>query len=146
VTPPPVAGCAIGVLTDRLAERCDAVVAWDCAPAAAGQARARCAGWPGVEVAVADVGVAWPAGSFDLVVVSELGYYFSVPRLAELRARAVCALERGGALVAVHWTGTSPDHLLHADEVHAVLGDDAHLAPVAGAVHPGFRVDVWRRR
>jgi cyclopropane fatty-acyl-phospholipid synthase-like methyltransferase len=42
-------GCSIGVLTARLASRCDKVIGVDFAPSAVAAARARCAPYPGVK-------------------------------------------------------------------------------------------------
>ena len=43
-------GCSIGVLTKRLAERCDSLLATDVAETALAQARNRCAGLPHVDI------------------------------------------------------------------------------------------------
>jgi hypothetical protein len=57
----------------------------------------------------------------------------------------VASLEPDGVLMAVHWLGRSEDHLLHGDEVHAILNE------VAGIRHGGayrddrFRLDWWAR-
>ena len=75
-------GCSIGELTARLAFRADELVAMDCSPTAVETARARCRGLDHVTFAVGELPRAWPAGPFDLVVLSEIGYYFD---RAELR-------------------------------------------------------------
>jgi len=51
-------------------------VAVDVAQAAVDAARARLAGRPGVDVGRASLPEAWPEGTFDLVVASEVLYYF----------------------------------------------------------------------
>lgn len=135
-------GCAVGELTVRLAARCDEVVAVDPSPTAVARARARVAREPGVHVAVGAVPEAWPAGSFDLVVLSELGYYFDRTDLAALVDRARACLAPGGQLLATHWRGHSDDHVLHGDDVHAVLAD--RLGPaVATVTDPGFLTGRW---
>jgi SAM-dependent methyltransferase len=138
--------CAVGELTRRLAARCDEVVACDWAAAAVAYARVHYGHLANVDWAVASVPEDWPPGLFDLVVLSELGYYFSADDLAGLRERAVGSLEPDGTLVAVHWLGHSPDHLLHGDEVHTVLAATSDL--VAGGAYrdDGFRLDWWTRR
>ncbi len=82
---------------------------------------------------------------FDLVVLSEIGYYFEVPELVELRDRAVASLEPGGTLVAVHWRGHSDAHRLHGDVVHAHLADAAGVRPLGAYLDDGFRLDLWER-
>ncbi len=138
--------CAVGELTRRLAERCDEVVASDWATAAVARARATQGHLTNVAWSVAAVPEDWPSGRFDLVVLSELGYYFSPDALAGVRDRAIASLEPHGTLLAVHWLGHSPDHLLHGDEVHTVLGATNALAPGGAYRDDGFRLDWWTRR
>jgi predicted TPR repeat methyltransferase len=137
--------CANGELTWRLAERSDQVEAMDCSPTAVARARARCAGLPGVVITVGELPHAWPQGRFDLVVFSELGYYFDVGELAGLRDAAAGALVSSGILVGVHWLGTSEDHLLSGDEVHRVLHEGKSLELIARYRDDQFRLDVWER-
>ncbi|MGH3547465.1 MAG: hypothetical protein ACRDQU_04950 [Pseudonocardiaceae bacterium] len=68
-------GCSIGVFTVQLAVRCDRLLATDVARAPLRAARDRLAPLTHVEVAYRAVPQDWPPGSFDLVVISELGYY-----------------------------------------------------------------------
>jgi protein-L-isoaspartate O-methyltransferase len=70
-------GCSIGVLTERLAAYCDAVYAIEFSSTASDQAQARCAHLPNVEVRCAAMPEGMPARDFDLVVLSEIGYYFT---------------------------------------------------------------------
>jgi SAM-dependent methyltransferase len=140
--------CSIGVLTAGLAERCEEVQAIDIAPSAVAMALARCANFPGVRISCADLAAHCPEGPFDLIVFSELGYYFEKEQLVRIAARLSATLEAGGELIAVHWLGTSEDHLLHGDQVHAILKDTLTdtCAWIKGARHPGFRLDTWRRK
>ena len=98
-------GCSIGELTARLAPRCDHLLAIDASPTAVARARERCRGLDHVEVMVGELPQAWPTGVFDLVVLSELGYYFTAAHWARLVERAGAALADHGALLAVHWRG-----------------------------------------
>ena len=139
-------GCAVGELSRRLAGRCDALVAWDGAPTVVDVARQRLAAWPNVEVDVGAVPVAWPEGTFDLIVLSEIGYYFERLELGRLVARSIGSLESGGTLLATHWLGRSPDHALHGDDVHDVLGAELDLVHDGAFRDAGFRVDWWIRR
>jgi len=139
--------CSIGVLTAALAGRCDEVQAIDIAPSAVAAARALCTNFPGVTIGCADLAEQAPPGPFDLIVFSELGYYFREAQLRRIAESLVATLAAGGELVAVHWLGDSEDHLLHGDQVHAILGDTLtrSCAWIKSARHPGFRLDSWRR-
>ena len=139
-------GCSIGELTARLAPRCDHLLAIDASPTAVARARERCRGLDHVEVMVGELPQAWPTGVFDLVVLSELGYYFTAAHWARLVERAGAALADHGALLAVHWRGASTDHVLHGDVVHEVARASASadgLPLVASYIEARFRADLW---
>ena len=136
-------GCSIGVLTERLVDRCDALTAIDVAPAALARASERLVEHPHVRVRRAVVPDALPSGPFDLVVLSEVGYYLSRPDLLALRDRLAEAVAPGGALVLVHWTGET-DYPLSADAVHGAFDGDAWQVVTRGGTD-AYRLDVLRR-
>ena len=139
-------GCSIGELTAALAERCETLIATDISPTAAARAEARCAHLPNVTVACMNIAEQLPDGPFDLIVLSEVGYYFEPARLASLTEDLIDRLTPQGELTAAHWLGHSADHVLHGDEVHSLLGAHTRLEWLAGSRATGFRVDSWRRR
>ena len=101
-------GCSIGELTGRLGPACDALLGVDIAEAALAQARRRNADAPHIQFARMTIPAQVPPGRFDLIVLSEVLYYFSVEDLARV-ARWVCGvLEPGGAALLVHWLGETP--------------------------------------
>ncbi len=81
-------GCSIGVLTEKLAERCDSVLATDIVPAALESARARLTGRD-AEFRLWALGDDWPDETFDLVVISEVGYYLTFEKLIEAMLHVV---------------------------------------------------------
>ena len=70
-------GCSIGVLTERLARICDQVEAMDISPTAVARTRDRCGLLQNVTVSHGALPVDLPTGYFDLIVLSEIGYYLS---------------------------------------------------------------------
>lgn len=138
-------GCAIGELTALLAPRCDRLLATDIAPTAVARARHRCAAFSNVRIECADVLEMPPNQKFDLIMLSEIGYYFDVHTLAVLARRLSVALEVDGELVAVHWLGQSADHVLHGDEVHQILREQLSVSRALSERHPLFRLDTWRK-
>lgn len=113
--------CGAGLVTALLAPRCDALLAVDAAAIAAGMARQRLAGHPHVDVRRGAVPDDWPDATFDLIVLSEVGYYLTPPMLERLLALAVDSLRHGGELMAVHYRPAAAEHVLDGDRVHAAI-------------------------
>jgi protein-L-isoaspartate O-methyltransferase len=137
--------CSVGELTAQLAPLCGELIATDIAPSAVERAQQRCRAWPNVQVFRADLAAGSPPGPFDLIVFSELGYYFDGATLMHIARDLECKLAPGGELVAVHWLGYSADHVMHGDAVHQLLGRCLALQWIKGARHAGFRIDTWAR-
>jgi SAM-dependent methyltransferase len=138
-------GCSIGVLTERLAHCCRNVFAMDISPTAVAMAQARCAHCANATIVEGALPEDLPSGTFDLIVFSEIGYYFERPALAGVRDLLTGRLARRGVLVAAHWLGVSTDHLLSGDEVHDVLRAADTLKTVASQRHEGFILESWER-
>ncbi len=111
-------GCSIGVLTSQLGKRCDSLLSVDVAETALTQARRRCEGMPGVQIERMQVPEEQPQGSFDLIVVSEVGYYWSPQDQVRAMEMLAAHQESGGHLVLVHWTPEVHDYPQTGDEVH----------------------------
>jgi SAM-dependent methyltransferase len=139
-------GCSIGVLTQRLAASCDTLVAIDASPTAVAAARRRTVGAGHVDARVAVLPEALPDGPWDLVVASEVLYYFPLPLLGVLLDALEATLTPGGTLLAVHFTGDAPDHRLTGDAVHETLLARPALEHTVGARGTGYRLDGFRRR
>lgn len=140
-------GCSIGVLTARLAAFCDRVEAIEISPAAAELARLRCAHLPNVSVECASLSDRLPQGEFDLIVFSEIGYYFGESELRHILQELLDRLAIGGTLLATHWLGISEDHTLSGDRVHELLGAMPGRPRHEHAErHEGFRLDRWSRK
>lgn len=137
-------GCSIGVLTEQLAGRVDELVAWELHPGTASRTAVRTDHLSQVSVEAAAIPERWPDGAFDLIVLSEVGYYFEDDALARLVRRLDVALAPEGDLVAVHWDGPT-DYPHTAAEVHDALARVDGLEPWVAHRDQGFRLDVWRR-
>ena len=125
-------GCSIGVLTERLAAHCDEVYAIDFSPSAAAQARARCAYLPHVEVCCAALQEVTPAKDFDLLVLSEIGYYFTSQSWHRTSAALIDSLPKGATVLAAQSLG---------DEVHEILLAHRKLRVEHMERKPNMRLD-----
>jgi SAM-dependent methyltransferase len=136
-------GCSIGVLTALLADRCEQLLATDVAPAAVATATERLAPYDGVDVAELAVPHDWPMGRFDLIVLSEIGYYLSADDLELLLDRVVGSLEPGGTLLAVHWRHPVADYPLRGDDVHDLLATSPELHRLARHEETDLLLEVF---
>ena len=138
-------GCSIGVLTRLLAGRCDRLLSCDAAAAAAEAAVRRNASLRNVRVEQRLLPGDWPAGRFDLIVFSELLYYFGEDDLRNILRLAAGALRPGGTLIAVHWRYPVAEYPRSGDEVHAAIGRQPGLAELAAYADSDFMAEVYLR-
>jgi SAM-dependent methyltransferase len=134
-------GSSIGVLTALLAERCDDVLALDISAAAIESARSRVP--QNVELRHADASVAFPAGTFDLIVLSEVGYYFSAAVLDRVVGDIASALAPGGTLIACHWRHPVDDYPLSGDAVHRIIASRLPFERIVTHVERDFLLAVY---
>jgi SAM-dependent methyltransferase len=143
-------GCSLGVLTAQLAPRCGHLLAVDVSEAALAQARARCAELPQVEIRLMQVPNEFPSQSFDLILLSEVGYYWSPDDLARATEKLIAALLPGGQLLLVHWTPPVHDYPLTGDDVHEFFltkaAAEGPLRHLAGQRHEQYRLDLLEKR
>lgn len=136
-------GCSVGVLTSLLAERCSSLLAVDVADSAVEVARRRLAARPHVTVERRTLPGAWPSGNFDLVVLSEVGYYLAPDDLRALLCAATTALDPDGAIVAVHWRHEVADYPLRGDEVQAAVAASPGLQRLVRHEEADFLLEVF---
>lgn len=138
-------GCSVGELTHRLAGRCHQVEAMDISRSAVKRAKARCRDLSNITFRVGSLPHQIPNDEFDLIVFSEIGYYFDDAGLIELGTELVRRIPISGTFLAAHWLGFSEDHLLSGDRVHEMIGCLAGLTLTRSERYAGFRLDRWMR-
>lgn len=137
-------GCSIGVFTAMLAPHCDELLAVDTSQRAVDLARERLAGFPSVRVERRTLPEETPEGPFDLVVASEILYYFTEEVMLAALRHFEEELTPGGSMLAVHWRGEPKTHPLRGDEVHELLRCHTRLTHVLSATEPEYRLDLFR--
>ena len=139
-------GGSIGVLTALLANKCDSLLSIDVSETAQKKAIARCRDLPQVRFRIARVPQNFPDESFDLILVSEVGYYLSRLDLNKTRRLILEHLKVGGHLLLVHWTLYAKDYPLTGDEVHDFfLEANKDLKHLKGSRHERYRLDLFER-
>lgn len=138
-------GCGTGALTARLAERCDAVVALDVSPRAVASTQERIGGSPSVTVHEADARSTLPAGPFDLVVLSELAYYWDAADLERVVASIDGELAHNGVLAVCHWRHPIAEAPSTGDEAHALLAATGRFASLVRHREEDFVLEILGR-
>jgi len=139
-------GCSIGVLTEELATRCDFMLGVDVVEAPLDVARKRLEGHTGVRFERRTLPEEWPDGRFDLIVLSEVGYYFSIVRLRSLLEQCRASMAPGGVLIACHWRHLVEDYPITGDAVHACLTLVVGLQRTVHHAERDFILEVYEQR
>lgn len=140
-------GGSIGVLTEKLAPRCDTLLSIDVSPIAQERAIQRCRHQPQVRFQIMNFPEQFPDETFDLVLLSEVGYYWNWTDLKQAQQRILQLLEPGGHLLLVHWTQDAPDYPLRGDQVHNsfLTLASTSLRHLEGQVETFYRLDLFAR-
>ena len=138
-------GCANGVLTAQLGPRCDALLAVDVSETALEAGRARCASQPHIRIEQRRLPAEAPQETFDLVLLSEVVYYWDSEDIVRLGDWLRGAVRSGGHVLLVHWIGET-DYPKSGDdavaELHAALAD--RVSVERSDRHDAYRLDLWR--
>jgi SAM-dependent methyltransferase len=136
-------GCSIGVLTCQLALRCHSLLAVDVAEAALAEARRRCADRANVTIARMQIPQEWPARHFDLVLFSEVLYYFATDDLERTAMRARASITPGGHALLVHYI-LPTDYPASGDAATDGFIARSGLTPILQRREPQYRLDLLR--
>jgi SAM-dependent methyltransferase len=117
-------GCSIGILTKLLSPRCVSLLAVDSSPTAIEAAKSVSA--PNVVFRVANLPAEFPKGKFDLIVLSEILYYFDKSDLARVAQSCIDSISQDGEIVLCHWLGET-DYPLTGVEASELFA--CHIKP-----------------
>lgn len=142
-------GCSIGVLSGMLAARVDNLLSVDVSEKALKKARLRNADKENVDFKFMQFPSQKPEGTFDLVILSEVAYYWGDEEFDQARDEVTQLLEPGGDLMLVHWTPFVDDYPLTGDEVHErfikFAQESGKLEHLEGKRETSYRMDVFRK-
>lgn len=111
-------GGSIGILTEKLAQRCQYLLSVDVSKIAQDQARQRCQYFSNVDFEIMSIPQEFPKEYFDLIILSEVGYYWCWEDLSKAQTLILEHLQSKGHLLLVHWIVDAEDLPLTGDEVH----------------------------
>jgi protein-L-isoaspartate O-methyltransferase len=137
-------GCAFGVLSERLAPRCDALIASELVSQVAERARRRLKDFAHVQVETAAIPDFWPSGRFDLIVLSEVVYYLTEAGAHELLARLAESTAEHAHVIGVHYRGVT-DYPMTGDAAQTVLRSSACLKSLARYEEELFALELFER-
>ena len=137
------AGASIGVFTEMLADRCEELLAVDVSERAVAAARKRLSGRGHVRVERRTLPEEMPDGPFDLIVASEVLYYFPGEEMLAVLRGFERELAHGGSLLAVHWRRETKTYPLQGDEVHELLAQNTRLRNKETIIEPDYRLDLF---
>jgi len=135
--------CANGELSAGLAERCAELLCQDLNPTAVALARQRLAGVHNASVVTGCLPGDWPGGSFDLIVLSEMGYYLDPTAWLQVIEQSVASLTYDGGLLACHWRHPIAGCPQDGREVHQMLAKHLPLYPVLRHEEADFLLEYW---
>ncbi|MBA2535048.1 MAG: methyltransferase [Rubrobacter sp.] len=137
------AGASIGVFTGMLADLCDELLAVDVSERAVEAARERLSGRGHVRVERRTLPEQMPEGPFDLIVASEVLYYFPREEMLAVLQAFERELAPGGVLLAVHWRRETKTYPLQGDEVHELLLNHTQLRNCETIIEADYRLDLF---
>ena len=85
----------------------------------------------------------WPATDFDLIVLSEVGYYLEAATLREMLDRELPRLTDTATIVAAHWRHPVADYPMTGDETNDVIAATRGLHRIGGYRDDDVVVDVF---
>ncbi|HXO46257.1 MAG TPA: SAM-dependent methyltransferase [Mycobacterium sp.] len=139
-------GCSVGVLTALLTQRCGRVTATDVAAAALANAERRLhdsGRRDQVTLLRQSVDEPWPPDPFDLLVLSEIGYYLPPDALRGVLDRQCPRLAVGASVIAAHWRHPVDDYLMSGDQVNEVVAATTGLHLIGSYRDADVAIDVF---
>ncbi|MGB3774706.1 MAG: class I SAM-dependent methyltransferase, partial [Leeuwenhoekiella sp.] len=141
-------GCSIGILSAHLAEKCNYLTAIDISELPLESARKRCAKFSHVNFLKMDISKNFPDEGYDLILISEVGYYLNRKNLDKLFKNCSRHLNKNGHLLMVHYTSFVSEYPLSGKEVHDYFLQSVYANNFKQKdfqVHTGYELVLWEK-
>ncbi|MDR6711537.1 hypothetical protein J2W83_001131 [Pseudomonas hunanensis] len=135
--------CANGELSVLLADRCASLLCQDLDPTAVNLARERLSAVSHASVELGRLPADWPGQSFDLIVLSEVGYYLNPTDWLQVIEQSVASLDDDGGLLACHWRHPIAGCPQDGRAVHDLLARHLPLYRVFRHEEADFLLEYW---
>lgn len=135
--------CANGELSALLALRSQSLLCQDINAKAVGLARDRLQGFDHVRTEQGRVPEDWPDGHFDLIVLSEVGYFLDEAEWGQVIAKVSSSLVEQGGLLACHWLHAIEGCPQNGHDVHQALADQLGWHRLVRHEEADFLLEYW---
>lgn len=141
-------GCGEGNMTARLASISGRTLATDISDMAVRRTRETTSSFPNVETQRLDLLSDEPPGQFDLVVASEVLYYFEKGQLPAVLERITSCVKNGGSVALIHARALADDDMgvelkkFAARTIHEMFISDPRYSVIHDDIQPAYRVTV----
>jgi cyclopropane fatty-acyl-phospholipid synthase-like methyltransferase len=144
-------GCGEGNMTARLASISGRTLATDISDMAVRRTRETTSSFPNVETQRLDLLSDEPPGQFDLVVASEVLYYFGKDQLPAVLERITSCVKNRGSVALIHARALADDETgvelkkFGARTIHEMFIHDPRYSVIQDDIQPAYRVTVLRK-
>ncbi|AFY95342.1 SAM-dependent methyltransferase [Chamaesiphon minutus] len=140
-------GGSIGIFTEQLASKCESLLSVDVSTIAQEQAKHRCQHLSHVDFQIMSVPDEFPDTSFDLIVLSEVGYYWCWDDFYKAQNLMLDRLKPQGHLEIVHWIVDARVLPLTGDLVHDSFLElvPNRLAHLHSLTTDKYRLDLFEK-
>jgi cyclopropane fatty-acyl-phospholipid synthase-like methyltransferase len=144
-------GCGEGNMTARLASIADKALATDISDMAVRRTRLMTSACANVETRRLDLLSDEPPGQFDLVMVSEVLYYFERHQLPAVLERITSCVKSGGCVALIHARALADDNAgvelkkFGAKTIHEMFIADPRYCVIHDDIQPAYRMTVLRK-
>ncbi|APU67579.1 bifunctional PIG-L family deacetylase/class I SAM-dependent methyltransferase [Christiangramia flava] len=141
-------GCSNGVLTKLISTKCKKLLAFDHNQKVLNAAKSRCKELKNINFTIGDLKSYFPDGQYDLIIFSEVGYYFNKETLLKILSKIDRSLVIKGHFVMVHWTPYVASYSLTGREVHMIFDENFSTNYRLRSMYRSelYEIVVWEKR